>query len=171
MKCLFLRTFNKEYSQGFILFVRSKSLLSNRFVQLSHTNGDSNILIILRCSYKIKALRKAKYCVKSVRIRSFSGAYFPAFGLIRRDSPYNLYLSVLSANAGKYGPEKLRIRTLFTQCKSYQCPVVRLIKFIQVWIFPIFWNHLNLCLDMFLYLFLQTWRSPEEIFISSKGNI
>ena len=80
MKCLFLRTFSKEYSQGFILFVRSKSLLSNRFVQLSHTNGDSNILIILRCSYKIKALRKAKYCVKSVRIRSFSGAYFPAFG-------------------------------------------------------------------------------------------
>ena len=26
------------------------------------------------------------------------------------------YLSVLCPNAGKYGPEKLRIRTLFTQC-------------------------------------------------------
>ena len=25
-------------------------------------------------------------------------------------------LSVFSPNAGKYGPEKLRIRTLFTQC-------------------------------------------------------
>ena len=28
------------------------------------------------------------------------------------------YLSVFSLNAGKYGPEKLRIRTLFTQCKE-----------------------------------------------------
>ena len=33
------------------------------------------------------------HCVKSVRIRSFSGPYFPVFG-----------------------PEQLRIRTLFTQC-------------------------------------------------------
>ena len=43
---------------------------------------------------------KEAFTVKSVRIRSFSG----------------LYLSVLSQNAGKYGPEKLRIRILFTQC-------------------------------------------------------
>ena len=34
--------------------------------------------------------------MKSARIRSFSGLYFPA-------------------NTGKYGPEKLRIRTLFVQ--------------------------------------------------------
>ena len=27
-----------------------------------------------------------------------------------------IYLSVFSSNAGKYGPEKLRIRTRFTQC-------------------------------------------------------
>ena len=32
---------------------------------------------------------------------------------IRRDTPY---LSIFSPNTGKYGPEKLRIRTLFTQC-------------------------------------------------------
>ena len=38
-------------------------------------------------------------CVKSVRIPSFSSLYFPAFGL----------------NAGKYGPEKIIIRTIFTQ--------------------------------------------------------
>ena len=36
--------------------------------------------------------------VKSVRILSFSGPYFLAFGL----------------NKGKYGPEELRIRTLIT---------------------------------------------------------
>ena len=39
------------------------------------------------------------HCVKRARIRSFCGPYFSAFGL----------------NAGKYGPGKLRKRTLFTQ--------------------------------------------------------
>ena len=36
------------------------------------------------------------HCVKDVRILSFSGPYFPIF----------------SPNAGKYGPEKIRLRTL-----------------------------------------------------------
>ena len=48
------------------------------------------------------------HCVKSVRIGSYSGPYFPAFGL---------NLSVFSPNTGKYGPEKLQIRILFTQCR------------------------------------------------------
>ena len=51
------------------------------------------------------------YCVKSVRIWSFSGPYFSAFGL--NAEIYSLF----SLNAGKYGREiaqKLRIRTLFT---------------------------------------------------------
>ena len=39
------------------------------------------------------------HCMKSDRIRSFSGPYFPAFGL---NTPC---LSVFSPNAGKYGPE------------------------------------------------------------------
>ena len=30
-----------------------------------------------------------------------------------------IYLSVFSPNEGKYGPEELRIRTLFTQCKLH----------------------------------------------------
>ena len=47
---------------------------------------------------------------KSVHMRSFSGRYFLAFGL---NTPY---LSILSTNVGKYGPEKLQIRTLFTRC-------------------------------------------------------
>ena len=50
---------------------------------------------------------------ESVRIRSFSGPYFPAFGLtIER---YSVSLQIQS-NAGKYRPEKLQIRALFTQC-------------------------------------------------------
>ena len=60
---------------------------------------------------------KAQHCVKSVRIQSFSGPCFPAFGLNTEDTPY---LSVFSPNAGKYGPEKLRIRKLFTQCGSWK---------------------------------------------------
>ena len=36
---------------------------------------------------------------------------------IRRDTSY---LSIFSPNAGKYGPEKLRLRTLFTQCYSFE---------------------------------------------------
>ena len=47
----------------------------------------------------------------SVRIRSFSTPYFPAFEL--NTESYDL--SVFSLIAG-YGPEKIRIRTLFTQC-------------------------------------------------------
>ena len=51
------------------------------------------------CRIKNNVFASEKHCVKSVHIRSFFGPYFPAFGL----------------NTGKYGPEKLRIRTLFTQ--------------------------------------------------------
>ena len=39
------------------------------------------------------------HCVKSVRIRSYSGLHFPAFGLNTE------YLSVFSLNAEKCGPE------------------------------------------------------------------
>ena len=46
--------------------------------------------------------------MKSVRIRSFSNPYFPAFRL-------NENLSIFGPNAGKCRREKLRIRTLFTQ--------------------------------------------------------
>ena len=41
--------------------------------------------------------------VKSVQIRSFSGPYFPAFGL--NTERYGVSLSVFSPNAGKYGSE------------------------------------------------------------------
>ena len=34
---------------------------------------------------------------------TFSGPYFPVFGLTMESTPY---LSVFSSNAGKYGPEK-----------------------------------------------------------------
>ena len=51
--------------------------------------------------------------LESVRIRSFSGPHFPAIGL--NTERYSPYLSVFNPNAGKCGPEKLRIGTLFMQ--------------------------------------------------------
>ena len=50
--------------------------------------------------------------LKSVRIRSFSRPYFPAFGL--NTKRYSISL-LFSPNAGKYGTEKLRTRIFFTQ--------------------------------------------------------
>ena len=58
--------------------------------------------------------------MKSVRIKILSGPYFLAFGLnteYRRIKSEWEYLSLVSPNAGKYGPEKLGTQTLFTQCK------------------------------------------------------
>ena len=46
--------------------------------------------------------QKNAHCAKNVRIRSYSGPYFPAFGL--NTERYG-YLSVLSPNAGKCEPE------------------------------------------------------------------
>ena len=48
--------------------------------------------------------------VKSVCVRSYSGRYFPTFGLnterygVFRYTEYSPYLSVFSPNVGKYGP-------------------------------------------------------------------
>ena len=61
-----------------------------------------------KLNYNYKVRKSIAHCVKRVRILSFYGPYFPAFG-------YTSYLSVFSPNAGKNEPEKLRIRTLFTQ--------------------------------------------------------
>ena len=48
--------------------------------------------------------------MKSVRIRSFSGPSFPAFGL---NTERYYYLSVFNPNAGKNGQKKLGIRDTF----------------------------------------------------------
>ena len=56
-------------------------------------------------------------CVKSVRIRSFSGPYFSAF--IQTTERYEVSLRIQS-KCGKIRTKKLRIRTLFTQCVSVE---------------------------------------------------
>ena len=65
------------------------------------------------------------HCIKNMRIWNFSGPYFPAFRLKRRDTEY---LSVFRSNSGKYRPEILRIRTLLTQLLPVPivCPIKNL---------------------------------------------
>ena len=60
---------------------------------------------------RLDRYQKLRSChsVKSVRIRSYSGPHFPVFGLNTE------YLSLFSPNAGKCGPEQLRIQTFFMQ--------------------------------------------------------
>ena len=59
--------------------------------------------------------------VKSVRIRIFQVCIFLHLDWIRRDTPY---IFVFSPNTGMYGPEKLQIRRLFTQCLLVLLPSV-----------------------------------------------
>ena len=53
--------------------------------------------------YLIFQNRQMYHCVKSVRVRSYSGPHFLAFGL-NTETKY-----VFSAHVGKCGPEQLRI--------------------------------------------------------------
>ena len=57
-------------------------------------------------------LLRHMHCVKSVCIWSFLVSIFPHFDWIWRNTEH---FSVVSWNTGKYGLEKLQIRTLFTQ--------------------------------------------------------
>ena len=81
---------------------------------------------------------------------------FPHPDWIRRDTPY---LSVFNLNAGKYGPEKLRIRTLFTH---YFFRVSRLNRF----------SKFSTTNPASIYLFKANNRSTRKIcVISSKLTI
>ena len=63
----------------------------------------------------VKIANYCKYCVKSVRIRSVFGVFLVRILHIWIEYGDLQSISVLSPNTGKYGPEKLRIQTLFTQ--------------------------------------------------------
>ena len=74
---------NLSINQGIFL-----ENIKNACVTPIFKGGDKNLLT---------TYRSIPHFVKSVYIRSYSGPYFPAFGLNK--------LSVFSPNAGKYGPE------------------------------------------------------------------
>ena len=52
---------------------------------------------------------------------------FPHSDWMRRDTSY---ISVFSPNAGKYGPEELRLRTFFTQCPVFMISDIKEEKFV-----------------------------------------
>ena len=92
-KELFQKTWNEAMQKVEFEFNPIRIILVEKSLQLERNK--KNIL--------------ERHCVKSVRIWSFSGPCFSAFGL--NTERYGAF----SPNAGKYGPEKLQILTLFSQ--------------------------------------------------------
>ena len=63
-------------------------------------------------SKKVHYISDILQCVKSAQVKSFSGIYFPTFGIMRR---FTLQMPAFSLNTGKYGPEKYGVLPAVTQ--------------------------------------------------------
>ena len=83
------------------------------FYQVTSCPGRSGLVVVLDSDL----LQYSIHCFYTARKVSVCGVFlvsiFPHSDWIRRDTEY---LSVFSPNVRKYGPEKLRIQTLFKQC-------------------------------------------------------
>ena len=85
----------------------------------SYPLGDNKSLIKFIATYKLLFVSDFDFITFNRTVRKvsvfevFLVRTFPHSYWIWRDTPY---LSVFSTNAGKYAPEKLRIRTHFTLC-------------------------------------------------------
>ena len=93
------KNLGKIWKKSWIWLQKSLKKTIMLLVMTTPKEGRSTELLILLSS--MSSLLLLLHCMKSVRILSFSGTE---------------YLSVFSPNAAKRAPEKLRIRTLFTQC-------------------------------------------------------
>ena len=91
-----------------------------REMGLTVSTGPPTMFFVSNPDTILGAFSRGYHCVKSVRIRSFFVMHFPVFGLNTEDTPY---LSVFNPNAGKCRSEKIRIRTLFTQCILRKIPL------------------------------------------------
>ena len=99
----------------FYYYVWHKHICDTQWSKSLHSvlhNNTLNMFTIL----KLLFIR----CKKTSLLGVFLLRIFPHSDWIQRDTSH---LSVLSQNAGKYGPEKLRIPTLFMQCKSVVLPL------------------------------------------------
>ena len=63
---------------------------------------NTHLQLVIDTNHRIKGETHSKHCVKSARIWSFSGPYFPAFGLITER--YGVSLRIQS----KYGKVRTR---------------------------------------------------------------
>ena len=90
--CFYIIYFTEFFISSFILLYYLNTLFTER--------NSSWLIYESIKKLEVKTSRVSNlHCVKSVRIQSYSGPYFPAFGLNTE------YLSVSSPNAGKYRPE------------------------------------------------------------------
>ena len=92
-----------------------KTSVFGHFSRSEHSSFDTFQLNVL-FAYPLNTLEKqyifkGYHCVKSVRIRSYSGLYFPAFRLITEICPYCPYFPALGLNTERYGV------SLHIQCK------------------------------------------------------
>ena len=75
----------------------------------------SSMSVTISFFFALLLLSRSCHCRKIIQIRSFSSPYFFAFVL----------------NTGKYGPEKLRILTLFMQCVPIEIIQILLITYYE----------------------------------------
>ena len=107
-------TFFSECDQGFSNWQQPENnvLNWNPVSKIQWSGVRKKVLLLMLTSIHLSlsiALRK-----KYPNTEFFLVRIFPHLNWIRRDTEY---LSLFSPNVGKYGPEKLRIWTLFTQCR------------------------------------------------------
>ena len=102
------------YSEVYSEFCKTSKMKRLTFGE-NFTQFVPTLIITLRTCSALECVFLLERClchgVKSVRIRSFPGLIFTYSDWIWRDTEY---LCVFTLNAGKYGPEKTRIRTFFT---------------------------------------------------------
>ena len=101
-------TFAKGFQILFWCFYRwfwtSKCQLGQNLAFDSYSYGDSTLKVVFFICYWNRLYKKMDklYCVKGVRIRSFSGPYFSAFGLLT--DRYGIFLRITS----EYGEIRTR---------------------------------------------------------------
>ena len=86
------------------------------------------------CFYKI---RKDKRWNKISCVFILKGKHFCNWSLIGRKRTWGTlsYLFVFSPNVGKYGPEKLEVRAIFTQCISFSISFLSTLNTLKLTLF------------------------------------
>ena len=84
---------------------------------------------------------------------------------IRRDTPC---LSVFSPNAGKYGSEKLQIRTLFRR-EFIKCKLSAHIKSIKCFLFPVLGGFWVILISFLVFLYFALTNSVSYIIVFNQN--
>ena len=90
---------------------------------------------------------------------------FPHPDWIRRDTPC---LSVFTPNAGKYGSEKLQIRTLFRR-EFIKCKLSAHIKLIKCFLFPVSSGFWVILISFLVFLYFALTNSVSYIIVFNQN--